>query len=70
MGPEIIVTDLPEHVFTECTPTRPDCRIKCKTPVTIVTQVIKLQVTQEMHNYRVIRPFSYVSAIRKQAGRS
>jgi hypothetical protein len=38
-------------------------RIKCKTPVTFVTQVIKLQVTQEIHNYRYIRPFSNVSSI-------
>jgi hypothetical protein len=37
---------------------------KCETPVTIVTWVIKLQVAQEMHNYRVIRLFSNVSAIR------
>jgi hypothetical protein len=37
--------------------------IKCETPVTIVTQVMKLQVTQEMHNYRVIRTFSNVNVI-------
>jgi hypothetical protein len=37
--------------------------IKCETLVTIVTQIIKLQVTQEVHNYRVIRPFSNVNAI-------
>jgi hypothetical protein len=40
--------------------------IKCETPVTIVTQVIKLEVRQEMHNYRVIRPFSNVGE--RQAG--
>jgi hypothetical protein len=57
------VTELSELVFTEGTPTHPDIGIKCETPVTIVTQVMKLQVTQEMHNYRVIRTFSNVSAI-------
>jgi hypothetical protein len=26
MGPECMVTELSKRVFTECTPTRPDCR--------------------------------------------
>jgi hypothetical protein len=59
-----IVTDWSERVFLLSAHRHVlFAGIICDTPVTIVTQVIKLQVTQELHNYRVIRPFSNVSAI-------
>jgi hypothetical protein len=64
MRPEVyIVTELSERVVTERTPTRPNGRNKMRDTGTLVTRVIRLQVTQDMHNYRVIRPFSNVSPI-------
>jgi hypothetical protein len=63
---KFIVTELSKRVFTDCTPTRPDCRNKMRD--TGYNYYTSNQVTQEMHNYRVIQSFIKVSAIR-QSGR-